>query len=183
MKDELCLTGKMLEALSSLKGRTLKSYEADLGGMTGEVASDVVIFNTASLRVPVFRVEEEHRLFGELVEAAPLECFALDPARPYHYAFEDDAKLYLVGERVRSVEVVRDTGTWDEDGEERTLVEDQAIIVRTSGHAIGVSLYAFEEVRVRVADSPDAEVGDVAAEAGESFQMWGDVVKREVIEL
>ena len=184
MEERLCFTDEMLGVLASLKGKTLKSYEADLGGLNGDVALELVILNTASLRVPVFRVEEGRTMFGEVgEEEAPLECFALDPETPYHYTFENDAKRYLIDERILRVELVRDTGTWEEDGEERVLVEDEAVIVRTSGHAIGLSLEAFADITVRVADRSDADPAEIAISVEERWNMDMVDVEREIIEL
>ena len=156
-KETFCLSEKMRDALASLKGKTLKSYEATLGGITGDI-SDLVVLHTGSVRVPVLRVDEEHELFGDTVLKAPLECFALEPGVPYRHTFSDESKLYLVSERVNAVELVRETASWTWDGEERALVEDQAIVLRMSGHALCLSISdeGSECIRVQLADPPES---------------------------
>ena len=164
-KETFCLSEKMCDALASLKGKTLKSYEAHLGGITGDI-SEVVVLHTGSVRVPVLRVDEEHELFGDTVLKAPLECFALEPGVPYRHTFSDESKLYLVGERVNAVELVRETAAWERDGEERVLVEDNAILVRTTGHTLCLSLSneGSECVRAQLVDDPASN--EVIPQAG-----------------
>lgn len=48
MEEKLCLTDGMMKVLSSLRGKTLKSYEAKLGGPDGDAEEEV----EAQLRRP-----------------------------------------------------------------------------------------------------------------------------------
>ena len=183
MIDKLCFEDEMLKDLSSLKGKTLKAYEAELGGVNGDEAYTGMVLRTGSNRAMISRFEMPRELFGELEDCAPLRCFLFGLDDRYYYNGKENAKEYLVDERITSIDLVRDTATWTEGGKEKTLIEDAGVIIRTSDHALGLFRDSFESITVKFANLDDAD--SVVTARGEYWEDDSDDfrMEREIIEL
>ena len=133
--------------------------------------------------MPIFKEDEIGERFGEERYLDPFQCCTWDLDYRRMYYGDEFAKRYLVEERINSVEVMRDTARWEEDGERFALVEDVAIVIRTTAHTLCLSEGGLGCIRVQLADSPDADIAPAPEDYWLCNKAEGVSVERETITL
>ena len=156
---EMVFTEEMIETLRTLKGKTFKSYEC-LREANGRLSSTF-----GNLRINLGRGAVELRCMLSPIEnfiggpddVAVFTCASVSLNAPFTPYVEGVAKAYLVNERIRGVEVVRDHV--DYNSGLYAFDMDVALVIRTNYHTFAFSHESwFEEaIEILVArpDTPD----------------------------
>ena len=186
---EATFTGKMLNILKAMKGKTLLSYERETDSYDFEESDGNLRINFAEGSVELWNLEQVLPINGEgaTEEITVFEAKAVDPKEPYKHCYNRKHKeCELPAEKIVAVEIITDE-VLTENGRFK-ITFDQAVVIRTENHTYMFSKGVWFSDTIRINFHGDYDRVYPVSEVVDSFSDTDDntytaTVKRTRIEL
>ena len=156
------ITADTMKLLGTLKGKRLNYLEYLVEGRR-ELAYGMLHIYLPKKCIKVTCMQEPLLFYDELEDVAVFRCVEVDPKDPLYYHEESLRRncRYLVNERVKGVEVVREHVTDLGDG--ATFSMDVTIAMRTKWRTISLSREGYDDeiLDIYYDDPPNADTATI----------------------